>query len=167
MVSLLGSLLSIPTEQARTLAGELGADGCLWEEAPSRAFSPALASLQGNDPTTLKFCEREEGCVWEKCAEVIRFASKELLWESMGPMCSLRVTGGGFLLVMMPTPSPASGTWGPTGAFSSCAGPGAELLLAHPPTSERCLWPRDSRLASLIYKMGTALLPTLGSGGKV
>lgn len=27
VVSLLGSLLSIPAEQARTLAGELGADG--------------------------------------------------------------------------------------------------------------------------------------------
>lgn len=62
--------------------------------------------------------------MWAKCAEVIRFASKELLWESMGPMCSLRVAVGGFLLVTMPAPSPAAGTRGPVGAFSPSAGMG-------------------------------------------
>lgn len=121
------------------MAGGVGADK-LWEGAPSRALRPALASLQGNDPKALRFWEREEGCVWKKCAEVIRFASKELLWEGMGPMCSLRVAGGGFPLAMMPTPSPAAGTQGPAGAFSPCAGPGAEwLLLAQPRSSQLCL----------------------------
>lgn len=80
------------------MAGGAGGDSRLWEGAPSRVLRPVLASLQGNDAKTLRFWEREEGCVWKKCAEVIRFASKELLWEGMGPTGSLRVAGGGFPL---------------------------------------------------------------------
>ena len=93
------SLPSVPAEQARTVAGRDGGR----EQPP--AGSPLLGpsglpwpSPQGNDPKTLRFWEKGEGCDWKKCAEVIRFASKSASVGGYGASELLQSCWGSFLI---------------------------------------------------------------------
>lgn len=55
-------------------------------------------SPQGNDPKTLRFWEKGEGCDWKKCAEVIRFASKSASVGGYGASELLQSCWGSFLI---------------------------------------------------------------------
>lgn len=83
-----------------------GLQGRSRRESPARALSPALANPQGNGPKTLRFWEREEGCVWKKCAEVIRLLSRKASVGGCGSSMLLRRNWGGFPPAMVPAPSP-------------------------------------------------------------
>lgn len=142
-----------------------GGDRAASAGSPSKAPGPALASPQRSDPKTLGLWEGEEGCVWKGCAEVIRFASKELLREGLEPTCSFGVAGGVFCWRWCPVPAlplafgaPRRTPWGMAALISS--------------SSSASEWPCNlalpgSRGASLCFsvKWERHFLPSWGSAG--
>lgn len=149
----LGSLRSIPAKRAGTVAGE---------GARCTALGPALASLQGNGPETLRFREREEGCVWKKCAQVIRHASKELLWEGTG----LKSGWQRFSAGEGARSQPAVGTWCPVRAFGLRPGPGAAAAVISSPWAPPRISCVTHDSGHLSMKWGQRSCPAWGQAGR-
>lgn len=74
---------------------------------------------------TLRFGAREEGCVWKKCNEVTRSASRELLWEGQGQHAP--ESGGGRLSLVMGRSQPCYWHSGRQWEPSACV-QGTQLL---------------------------------------